>query len=203
MVALQKTNQDYSKLCMYRLIQLLEVLGKTLERIQARRLAFFTAKYCLFPSTQYGGITGRSAQDTILSTYSTWHRGSLEPWPSNHDANVWHHQLLWHYTTYCSFLIDTLHKANVLLPIVKWVHSFIQERQAMICLDGKWDSLKPVNTGVPQGSCTSPILVAYFTAPMCKVISRGTTERIEKDPELSTLICTGKASYTPLTLQYM
>ncbi len=66
-VALQKPNQDYSKLCSYRLIQLLEVLGKTLEQIQARRLAFFTAKYHLFPSTQYGRITGRSTQDTVLS----------------------------------------------------------------------------------------------------------------------------------------
>ena len=66
-VALQKPNWDYSKLCSYRLIQLLEVLGKTLERIQARRLAFFAAKYHLFPSTQYGRITGRSAQDAVLA----------------------------------------------------------------------------------------------------------------------------------------
>ncbi len=62
------------------------------------------------------------------------------------------------------------------------------------------DGLKPVNTGVPQGPCTSPILVAYFTAPMCEAILRGTKERIEKDPELSTLMCTGKASHAPLTL---
>src|SRR5258706_1357116 len=65
-VAIQKPNRDYSKPRSYRLIQLLEVLGKTLERVQARRLAYLAAKYNLFPSTQYGGISGRSAQDTVM-----------------------------------------------------------------------------------------------------------------------------------------
>ena len=66
-VALQKPNRDYSKLRSYRLIQLLEVLGKTLERIQVQRLTHIAAKYNLFPSTQFGGITGRSVQDAVLA----------------------------------------------------------------------------------------------------------------------------------------
>ncbi len=66
-VALQKPNRDYSKLRSYRLIQLLEVLGKMLERIQVWRLTYIAAKYNLFPSTQFGGITGRSVQDAVLA----------------------------------------------------------------------------------------------------------------------------------------
>src|SRR5260221_494082 len=97
-------------------------------------------------------------------------------------------------------VIESLHKCNIPIPIVKWVHSFIQDRQATICLDGRWDRLKPVSTGIPQGSCTSPILVAYFTAPMCEAISKGAREKIERDPELSTLMHTGKASHAALTL---
>jgi len=131
-VALQKPNWDYSKPHSYRLIQLLEVLGKTLERIQARRLAFFAAKYHLFPSTQYGGITGRSAQDAVLSIV--------------HDIEVaWNHDqattmLTFDITSFFdtiphSFLIDSLCKSNIPLPIVKWVYSFIQERHATICPD--------------------------------------------------------------------
>src|SRR5258708_3863445 len=38
------------------------------------------------------------------------------------------------------------------------------------------------------------------TTPMCKAISKGTKERIEKDSELSTLMHTGKATHAPLTL---
>ncbi len=57
-VALQKPNRDYSLPRSYRLIQLLEVLGKVLEWIQARRLSYIAAKHDLFPLTQYGGIPG-------------------------------------------------------------------------------------------------------------------------------------------------
>ncbi len=66
-VAIQKPNRDYSNPRSYRLIQLLEVLGKTLERIQARRLSYMAAKHNLFPSTQYSGILGRSAQDAVMT----------------------------------------------------------------------------------------------------------------------------------------
>ena len=66
-VALQKPNRDYSKPRSYRLIQLLKVLGKTLERIQAHRLSYYAVKYKFFPSTQYGGISGRSAQDAVMT----------------------------------------------------------------------------------------------------------------------------------------
>src|SRR5258708_23777112 len=66
-VALQKPNRDYSKPRSYRLIQLLEVLGKTLERVQAWRLSYYTAKYSPFPSTQYIAINGRSAQDAVMT----------------------------------------------------------------------------------------------------------------------------------------
>ena len=99
-----------------------------------------------------------------------------------------------------SYLIESLHKCNIPIPIVKWVHSFIQDHQATICLDGRQDRLKPVSTGILQGSCTSPILVAYFTSPMCEAISKGAREKIERDPELSTLMHTRKASHAPLTL---
>ncbi len=54
--------------------------------------------------------------------------------------------------------------------------------------------------GVPQGSCASPILAAYFTAPMCKAVEEGTRRRIEAHPELSPIIQAGKATVAPLTL---
>src|SRR5258708_15659871 len=46
-VTLQKPNRDYSKPRSYRLIHLLKVLGKTLERLQAPRLLYYAAHYKL------------------------------------------------------------------------------------------------------------------------------------------------------------
>src|SRR5260221_6050312 len=64
-VAIQKLNQDYSLPQSYRLIQLLEVIGKALEQVQARCLAYIAAKYNLIPPTHFGGIPGKSAQDAL------------------------------------------------------------------------------------------------------------------------------------------
>jgi hypothetical protein len=196
-VALQKPNRDYSLPRSYRLIQLLEVLGKVLERIQARRLAYIAAKHRLFPTTQYGGIPNRSAQDALLSIV--------------HDIEVaWNHKRVVTMLTFDitgffdniphSHLIDTLRNMNIPLPIVKWTVSFLQERSAAICLDGKRDQPRPISTGVPQGSCVSPILAAYLTAPMAKAIETEVRAQIREDTELNTLAVKGEAKLYPLTL---
>ncbi len=67
-VTLQKPKRDYSLLRSYCLIQLLEVLSKVLECVQAWRLSYITAKHNLFPASQFGGIPGRSAEDALLCT---------------------------------------------------------------------------------------------------------------------------------------
>ena len=114
-VAIQKPNRDYSNPRSYRLVQLLEVLGKMLERLQARRLLYIAAKYYLFPSTQYGGISSRSAQDAVMTIVhdieAAW----------NHDRAV--SMLTFDITGYFdsilhSYLIDTLRNFHIPIQIV-------------------------------------------------------------------------------------
>jgi hypothetical protein len=196
-VALQKPNRDYALPHSYRLIQLLEVSGKALERVQARRLAFLAAKHQLFPNTQYGGLPGRSAQDALLSI--------------THDIEAaWNHDKVVTMLTFditgffdCiphAHLIDTMRKLHIPNPLVKWTHSFLSERRAAICLDGKRDELKPISTGVPQGSCVSPILAAYFTSPMSKAIAESVAKELSNDPELSAQHSKNLIKPHPLTL---
>jgi hypothetical protein len=196
-VALQKPNCDYSLPRLYQLIQLLEVLGKALERVQACRLAYIAAKHHLFPMTQYGRIPGRSAQDALMSIV--------------HDVEAaWNHKRVVTMLTFDitgffnniphSHLIDMLRKMNIPLPIMKWVLSFLQEWKAAICLDGQQDQLRPISTGVPQGSCISPILAAYLTAPMARAIDVEVHAHIAADTELSTLARKGQIKLCPLTL---
>ncbi len=54
--------------------------------------------------------------------------------------------------------------------------------------------------GVLQGSCTSPILAAYFTAPLGDAIKQGFELTLEWDPELSHNLNPHKNSLAPLTL---
>ncbi|PBK58279.1 hypothetical protein ARMSODRAFT_900612 [Armillaria solidipes] len=50
--------KDYGMLRAWRLIQLLECLGKVLKCIQANRLAFWAKTQNLVPPTQFGGLAG-------------------------------------------------------------------------------------------------------------------------------------------------
>ena len=67
-VALKKPNKpDYSNPRAYRLITLLECLGKILERIIAKQLTFLARKYDLVPNNQFGGRSNSSTNDAILT----------------------------------------------------------------------------------------------------------------------------------------
>jgi Endonuclease-reverse transcriptase len=67
-VALWKPKKDsYSKPRSYRLIQLLEVLGKAIEHIVAQHMAYLAVSHKLLPADQFGGVPGRSAEDAALS----------------------------------------------------------------------------------------------------------------------------------------
>ncbi len=159
----------------YRLIQLLEVIGKVLEQVQARQLAYIAAKYKLIPPTHFGEVPGKSAQDALLIMM-------------NDVETAWHHNKVVSMLTYDitgffdtiphSYLIETMCTLHIPLPLVQWTYSFLQNRKATIRLDEKQDPLSPINTGVPQGSCASLILAAYFTAPLNEAIHAGTITRL-------------------------
>ena len=65
---LRKPNKpDYSAPKAYRIIALLNCLGKTAEKIMARRVAFYAEEYDLLHSEQMGGRPKRSATDAALA----------------------------------------------------------------------------------------------------------------------------------------
>ncbi|KAG5725035.1 putative 115 kDa protein in type-1 retrotransposable element [Termitomyces sp. T112] len=66
-VALRKPKKpDYSEPRAYRLIQLLECLGKVLEGIVARRISHLVGREDLVPPTQFGGRPNSSTNDALL-----------------------------------------------------------------------------------------------------------------------------------------
>jgi Reverse transcriptase (RNA-dependent DNA polymerase) len=182
-VALCKPNKpDYSQPHAYRLIQLLEVIGKVLECIQARRLSYIVLAAGLIPTTQFGGLSGRSTKDAILMAV-------------NDVKAVWNHKLMASTLTfdivgYFDFirhdsLLAMKREKRLPLPLVKWMKSFLSNRKAVLSLDGKQDVLWDVATGIPQGSCISPVLAAYFSAPLVKHINVVIGEKLENDAEFA------------------
>jgi hypothetical protein len=164
--AIRKPNKpDYSKPRAYRPIALLEEAGKVLERIQARRLAYLAAKFSLTPYNQFGGSVGKSTTDAALCFV--------------HDCDVAARKglvtsaLAFDITGFFDFvnhakLLCTLREKRIPTSLIQWVSCFLSERQTAMCLDGIVSDMKPVCTGVPQGSPVSPILANFYTSPLCE-----------------------------------
>lgn len=67
-IALAKPKKpDYSNPRAYRLIQLLDCLGKVLEKVVATRLSHYVAKYNIVPANQFGARPGSATEDAILT----------------------------------------------------------------------------------------------------------------------------------------
>jgi hypothetical protein len=56
--------------------------------------------------------------------------------------------------------------------IINWTNNFMTDRFTKLSFDGQSDSLKPINTGIPQGSPVSPILFLIYLRPLFDVINK-------------------------------
>lgn len=185
-VALRKPGKpDYSNPRAYRLITLLECLGKILEKIVARRLTFLAGKHDLVPANQFGGRSNSSTTDALLTF-------------TNDVQCAWNHKLVTSALTfdikgYFDFvnhnrLLVELRRKRIPLAYVQWVASFLSDREAAICIDGKRGEMGHVENGVPQGSPISPILAAFYTAELLEEFQRGTTVQADPNPDKATSV---------------
>jgi len=46
--------------------------------------------------------------------------------------------------------------------LIRWTSSFMSDREVKLVLDGKTGQVKPVDTGIPQGSPAAPILFVTY-----------------------------------------
>jgi len=134
-VALRKPRKpDYSNPRAYRLITLLECLGKVLEKIVACQLTYLAGKHNLVPANQFRGHSNSSTTDALLTF-------------TNDVQRAWNCKLVTSALTfdikgYFDFvnhnrLLSKLHWKHIPLAYVKWVSSFLSDQEAAICIDGK------------------------------------------------------------------
>ena len=167
-VILPKPNKpSYSDPRAYRPIQLLECLGKILEKIVASRLSFDIGKHNLVPFEQFGGRSNSSCTDAGMSLVhnieSAWKHGQvvsvLAIDISRFFDNVNHKRL-----------VRIAFEMGFPLPIVRWVSSFISNRRAAIRLDGDLSQPRPIAVGIPQGSPISPVLSIIYAAEVITLL---------------------------------
>ena len=150
---------DYTILKAYRVISLLNCLGKVTERILAKRLGVMAETGPLLHNSQLGGRKKKSAVDTalLLTNYVEQNRKMNKKTSAvfldvkgafNHVAK--------------NRLLRTMIKLKLPYSLVSWTRSFLENRLLRITFDGQIEEEQEIETGVLQGSPISPILFLIY-----------------------------------------
>jgi hypothetical protein len=168
-----KGKPDYSLPKAYRVISLLNCLGKVSERILAQRLGYQAVTTTLLHPTQIGGRLKKSAVDAALllanevesnrrlkrktTTLFLDVKGAFDHVAKNQ-------------------LLTILQRLQLPSSLVAWTSSFLSNRTLKLSFDGQVEEFSKIETGIPQGSPISPMLFLIYIRELfpklaCKVLS--------------------------------
>lgn len=147
-------------------------MGKIVEKVVATRLGFLAGKHSLIPETQFGGRPHSCTGDALLAfvhdVHAAWNNGmvvselnfDIKGYFDNVDHNL---------------LLARLRKKRIPVELVRWVASFLDGREVAVSVDGIHGEMEAVNSGIPQGSPSSPILAGFYSADLLDLFSREKT----------------------------
>ena len=150
---------DYSTPKAYRVISLLNCLGKASERILAQRLGYLAETTTLLHSSQIGSRQKKSAIDTaLLLTTEVEANRRLKKKSSALFLDI--KGAFDHVAK--NQLLNTLKYLRLPYSLIAWVSSFLSNRTLRLAFDGQIEGFSKIDTGIPQGSPISPILFLIY-----------------------------------------
>jgi ribonuclease HI len=164
---------DYSAPKAYRVISLLNCLGKISERVLAQRLTYLAETTSLLHPSQIGGRLTKSAIDTALLLTNEIEQNKLLGLKTStlflDVKGAFDHVAK-------NQLIAILRDLKLPKSLLLWVSSFLDDRRLQLTFNSNMEEFKEVKTGIPQGSPISPILFliyirGLFTSPAVKYLS--------------------------------
>jgi len=156
----KKGKPDYTDPKAYRIISLLNCLGKVLDKLFANRLSYLANTTPLLDDSQFGGRKQRSALDAGLQlqhfVQKSWQEGRKIVGTAFYDFQG----------AFDRIQVDTLlqisHHLNLPLNLQRWIKSALTGRSIQLFFNGQTSSPQPISIGAPQGSPISPMLFLLY-----------------------------------------
>ena len=149
----------------YRIIALLNCLGKVLEKIFATRLSYLANTTGLLHSSQLGGRKQRSTIDAalLLTQYIEEQRMSRKVQSNTITTSIFLDIKGGFDHVSKNKLIGVLEKLCLPRTLINWVSSFLSNRSIQLAFNNsRMEQLVDLSVGTPQGSPISPILFLLY-----------------------------------------
>jgi len=158
-VILKPNKPDYRVAKAYRVITLLNCLGKVVEKVVANAIAEECERRRLLHDGQFGCRKRRSAIDAVgrlmKRVEEAWGRGNTAAVLLMDVKGAFPHVAKGN-------LRRRMEEMGFEADLVRWVESFMEERKVIMSMDGKEGDSMDVEMGVPQGSPVSPVLFVIY-----------------------------------------
>ena len=154
-VVMRKPNKpDYSLPSSYRVINLLDVVGKGLERIVVGRLEKWVQRGT--GDEQFGARKGRSSMEAVGKLYRCWEEGSRKGVLLCMDVKGGYENVG------VRKMDKRLEMLGVDMYLRKWVSSFLREREVRVRIGNREGGRVKMKGGTVQGSPLSPVLFMFL-----------------------------------------
>jgi hypothetical protein len=160
---------DYSKVRAYRVICLLDVISKLVERTAGHLIADHLERKKGLHEGQYGCHKRRSCIDAVAVLMNR----TEQAWQGKEIAGALFMDVKSAFNNISKAHLEKRMETLGLEPdLIRWTDSFISDRQIKLVLDGETGDVSPVDTGIPQGSPVAPILFVTYLSGIFDVVER-------------------------------
>ena len=167
-ILLRKPNKlDYTQVKSYRIISLLNCLGKVAEKVVAELIA----EWCELSGSLHQGQMGcrkqRSCIDAVArvmtKTEKAWEKRNIAALLLMDVKGAFDH-------VNCERLKSRMQGMGLDKNLTMWVGSFLTDRRLQLVIDGHCSTERQITSGIPQGSPVSPILFAIYLSGIFKAV---------------------------------